>query len=448
MTSRSPRRRWAGLLAIGAVAGALAVGGTLPAYGHGWVGGSGSDLVARAALTSNTGLGAVQYEPQSLEGPTGFPAAGPADGHIASAGVARFGELDAQTSTRWVKNSIAPGPHAFGWTYTAPHPADEWRYYITKNGWNPNQPLTRDAFQLLAVVPHDGSAANTNPVHTVNVPSDHSGYHVILAVWEIADTANAFYNVIDVDISGGTPPTDVTAPTAPAGLTAGSVAATSIGLRWNASSDAVGVTAYRVFRGGVQVASTPGLSHTDTGLTASTAYRYTVRAVDAAGNVSAASAELAVTTSAPSLDTLPPSAPTGVHSMATTASSVDLMWTASTDDTGVAAYRVQRATGSGAFAQVASVTGTSLLNSGLAASTAYRYRVVAVDAAGNASAPSAEFSVTTAPAPTAPAWNPSGAYKKGDVVSHQGKTYVAQQDYQGHGDATWITALSLWKPVG
>ena len=428
------RRRLPAILLTAVVAGSLAVGGAVSAQGHGWVGGANSDLVARAALTSNTGLGAVEYEPQSLEGPTGFPAAGPADGHIASAGNSRFGELDEQSSTRWVKNVISPGPHAFGWTYTAAHPAEEWRYYITKNGWNQNEPLKRDALQLLQVVAHNGTPADTNPVHTITIPADHSGYHVILAVWEIADTANAFYNVIDVNITGSQS-TDVTPPSVPGGLATTSVATTSVALRWSASTDASGISAYRVFRDGVQVGSTASLAYTDTGLTASTAYRYSVRAVDTAGNVSNASAELAVTTTAPSgQDTVAPTAPTGVHSMTTTSSSVDLMWTASTDNTGVVAYRVQRATGTGAFAQVASVTGTGYLNTGLAASTAYRYRVVAVDAAGNVSAASAVFSVTTPAAPggpTVPTWNPSGAYTKGDVVQYNGVQVHGRRDPPG-----------------
>ncbi|MFF2372427.1 lytic polysaccharide monooxygenase [Agromyces sp. NPDC058110] len=372
-------RRPRALVAL-AVATALAtLGVAAPAFAHGWIGGSASELTARQVMPGNTGLGAIQYEPQSLEAPGGFPETGPVDGKIASAGVAQFSELDAQSSTRWVKNQITPGPHKFGWTYTAPHNTDQWRYYITKNGWNPNEPLKRSSFELLQVVTHDHSAANTKPVHTITVPSDHTGYHVILAVWEVWDTANAFYNVVDVNISGSatTPPT--TPPTA-----------------------------------------TPTPTPT------------------------------VPPTTPPGPDTQAPTAPTGLHTMSVTASGVDLMWTASTDDRAVAGYRVERATATGAFAQIAQVTGTSRADSGLAASTAYRYRVAAVDAAGNVSAYSSVLQVTTlaATTPTAPAWNPSGAYTKGDRVSHGGVVYEAVQTHQGVGDPSWITARSLWNPVG
>ncbi|WP_153538393.1 GH12 family glycosyl hydrolase domain-containing protein, partial [Streptomyces sp. RB17] len=92
----------------------------------------------------------------------------------------------------------------------------------------------------------------------------------------------------------GTP--DTTAPSAPSGLTVSGTTDTSVSLRWSASTDNVGVTGYDVYRAGTKVGSTTSTSFTDTGLTASTAYTYTVKAKDAAGNVSAASAVVAATT--------------------------------------------------------------------------------------------------------------------------------------------------------
>ena len=69
-------------------------------------------------------------------------------------------------------------------------------------------------------------------------------------------------------------------------------------LSWGASSDNVGVTGYNVYSGANQVLSVSGTSATVSGLSPSTAYTFTVRARDAAGNVSAASNSLAVTTNA------------------------------------------------------------------------------------------------------------------------------------------------------
>lgn len=91
---------------------------------------------------------------------------------------------------------------------------------------------------------------------------------------------------------------DTQAPTAPTGVTATAKTSGSVSLSWTASSDNTGVSGYDVFRDGAQVGSSTTTSYTDAGLTASTAYSYTVKAKDAAGNVSAASAALSVTTSA------------------------------------------------------------------------------------------------------------------------------------------------------
>jgi glucosylceramidase len=90
---------------------------------------------------------------------------------------------------------------------------------------------------------------------------------------------------------------DTTPPSAPTGLTASGTTANSTTLSWNPSTDNVGVTGYDVLRNGTRVATTASTSYTDTGLTPSTAYAYTVEAYDAAGNVSAASNTANITTS-------------------------------------------------------------------------------------------------------------------------------------------------------
>lgn len=142
--------------------------------------------------------GFIIYEPQSLKR-TKVSAAGPADGKIASANGA-FPELDQQSATRWSKVSITPGTTTFHWTIEANHATTSWKYYITKQNWNPDEPLTRASFDLtpFCSVDYKGKQPPHSYSDTCDVPS-RTGYQVILAVWEIADTANAFYNVIDVD---------------------------------------------------------------------------------------------------------------------------------------------------------------------------------------------------------------------------------------------------------
>ncbi|WP_165867539.1 cellulose binding domain-containing protein [Paenibacillus pinisoli] len=96
----------------------------------------------------------------------------------------------------------------------------------------------------------------------------------------------------------GHPPVswDRQAPTVPGGLSAAASSSSAITLAWSASSDNVGVIGYRIYRNGLQFATTNTTSFTDTGLSSSTSYTYTVRAYDAFNNVSASSAAASATT--------------------------------------------------------------------------------------------------------------------------------------------------------
>jgi len=98
---------------------------------------------------------------------------------------------------------------------------------------------------------------------------------------------------------------DTTPPSIPGGISASAVSSSQINVSWSASTDNVAVTGYRVFRNGTLVASPSSPSFSDTGLSPSTLYSYTVAAVDAAANVSAPSTAASSTTLAAS-DTTPP----------------------------------------------------------------------------------------------------------------------------------------------
>ncbi|QKW21607.1 discoidin domain-containing protein [Kitasatospora sp. NA04385] len=100
-----------------------------------------------------------------------------------------------------------------------------------------------------------------------------------------------------------TAPPDTTAPSAPTGLRVTGQNDTTVSLAWNASVDDVGVTGYRVLLGDAVAAATAATSLTVTGLSPSTAYAFTVRALDAAGNLSPASGQVTATTSAATVPT-------------------------------------------------------------------------------------------------------------------------------------------------
>src|SRR6266540_1464460 len=105
-----------------------------------------------------------------------------------------------------------------------------------------------------------------------------------------------YATVSAIQVTGGSGGGDTTPPSAPSNLQSTGKTATSVSLSWTASTDNVGVTGYDVYRGSTKVGTPTGTSYTDGGLSANTSYTYTVKARDAAGNVSAASNAVTVTT--------------------------------------------------------------------------------------------------------------------------------------------------------
>jgi chitodextrinase len=179
---------------------------------------------------------------------------------------------------------------------------------------------------------------------------------------------------------------DAQAPTVPSSLAASNVTATTVDLSWSASSDNVGVTAYRIYQDSVYLQSVTGTTATVTGLSQSTGYSFTVTAMDAANNESSTSSAVSVTTA----DGEAPTIPTGLDSSNVTASTVDLSWNASTDNVSVTGYKVY-VNG----ANPISVSGTSTTIDSLTSNTTYSFSVTALDSAANESLYSDEEIVTT-----------------------------------------------------
>lgn len=189
------------------------------------------------------------------------------------------------------------------------------------------------------------------------------------------------------EICGPTIP-DTAPPSVPMNPAAEAVSSSKINVSWTASTDNVGVSGYRVYRGGQLVGSPGGPAFQDSGLAASTLYQYSVSAVDAAQNISPPSTVATATTLV--TDVLPPTAPGGVAASPQSASSILVSWTASTDNVGVAGYQVFRG-----GQPSGTVTGLSFTDTGLTPDTSYAYYVTASDASGNTSAASATASART-----------------------------------------------------
>lgn len=376
----------------------------------------------------------------------------PPDGKIASANQGD-GEFLDEPGTHWKKHSVESAELLkVTWYYSAPHATRRWNYFITREGWNPNMPLSRAQFEdkpfykvELEEQPFWSHAAALNPPnpteHLVMLPQ-RSGYHVLLAVWEVANTGNAFYQVIDLDFIGDVSPTT---PVAPGGLRASASTTSSITLKWNAAASAA---EYRLYRNNTLIYSGDQLSFTDSGLPENTTYSYAVSSVNEAEVESAFSQPITASTSSDVNPDTPPTAPTHLHSMGTTTNSVSLMWGASSSSGKLNGYLVYRDGNEIARVNVAQLSYT---DTGLQPATAYRYFVVAEDIQGQLSGPSNVLSVTTdkdeddSGGGTYPHWILGETYHAGDIVSHNGKNWVSYVTHVAHSP-DWAPglALSLW----
>lgn len=179
---------------------------------------------------------------------------------------------------------------------------------------------------------------------------------------------------------------DTQPPTVPTNLWKAQVSETQLNLYWNASTDNVGVEGYRIYRDGTLLTTVTTTSHADKTVSLGKTYQYAVSAFDAADNESARSSTLTVTIR----DVTRPSTPAGLRARVISGTRVDLVWRASTDNVGVAGYRIYR---NGRLIKV--TTGRGYSDRGVRSGRTYYYQVAAYDAAGNRSPKSSVVRVTT-----------------------------------------------------
>lgn len=150
--------------------------------------------------------------------------------------------------------------------------------------WSTNSGTTW--ITLLAGTPNDGSQAVVIP----NVSTTTGRIMVKGSNHIFFDVNNA-----NISVNAGSGSTDTVAPTAPT-LSASGTTSTSTNLSWSGATDAVGVTGYDVYQGSSLIGNTASTSYTVTSLSPSTTYSFSVRAKDAAGNISTSSNSVSVTT--------------------------------------------------------------------------------------------------------------------------------------------------------
>ncbi|WP_282791437.1 lytic polysaccharide monooxygenase auxiliary activity family 9 protein [Streptomyces sp. CC224B] len=153
----------------------LVLASVTPASAHGYINSPPSRQAQCAAGTVS--CGEIKWEPQSVEGPKGL--------RSCSGGNARFRELD-DDSKGWKVSDVSRSQQ-FTWRLTAPHRTSTWQYFVDG--------------QKVKEINDNGRQPPTTVTHTVDF-GGLTGRHKMLAVWNIYDTANAFYACVDINIRG------------------------------------------------------------------------------------------------------------------------------------------------------------------------------------------------------------------------------------------------------
>jgi chitodextrinase len=194
---------------------------------------------------------------------------------------------------------------------------------------------------------------------------------------------------------------DTVAPSTPAALNVTTASSSSIGVRWSASSDNVGVVGYRVYTAGATAGDTTGTTFLVPALRCGSSVLIGVEALDAAGNRSQRATISAAT--AACVDEGAPTMPGAVTLQNRTETSITYSWAPSTDAVGVAGYGIWV---DGKL--VDTTTERQYTVSGLTCSGIYTIGVDAFDAEGNRSATSATLLATTPCEDLEPPTTPSG----------------------------------------
>ncbi|OPG09202.1 chitinase [Streptomyces sp. GKU 895] len=258
--ARRPRRRLLALLATAGLAltGAVALPGTAQA----------------ANILTNPGFESGSVSPWSCTGNLGSIASSP----VHSGSKALAGAVSSSDNAK-CSQTVAVKPNT---AYTLSGWVRGSYVYLGVDGGASTWTSSPSAYAQLSVNFTTGASQTSATIYT------HGWY------------AQGTYYADDISLDGpgGGGGSDTQAPTAPTSLRSTAKTSSTVSLAWNASTDNVGVTAYDIYSGSNQVLSVSGTTATVSGLSASTAYTFTVKARDAAGNTSAASNSVSVTTDA------------------------------------------------------------------------------------------------------------------------------------------------------
>lgn len=379
----------------------------------------------------------------------------PADGEIASGGFAEASVLD-RADIQWPCHEVVTGQLLdVYWNYRAEHASRRWRYWMTRADWDPAQPLSRASFDpepfhivQLEAHPHWEHSEELWPAkpthHQVRLPV-RVGRHALLAVWDVANTGNAFFQVIDLHFEGDVVPH----PPVPINVRIGATTTSTIEVLWDRPTDAGDVEHYRVYRGGSLLVQIPGapLRHVDAGLAANTEYQYSITLV--VDGVESPHSALVTGRTSDDGTYHPPGAPSHLHPMKIEALSVGLMWTPSSGGSAQVQNQVLFRDGD----EIARTDGKAnqYTDTGVQPLSRYQYFAAAIDAKGTWSVPSNVPWVETLGdegGGEVPEWSPNSVrYAVGDRVRYGDSTiYRCLQAHTSNSGWTPVEAFTLWQP--
>ena len=233
-------------------------------------------------------------------------------------------------------------------------------------------------------------AVTSNLGYTDQTVSSGTAYSYAISAFDAAGNVSPLSAALNVTTLS---PPDTQAPTTPGGLSGTGISDKQIFISWNPSTDDTGVSGYRIYRGSTAAAltlitSTSATSFTDnsSAIRPSTTYFYSVAAYDARNNSSAQTPAIAVAALA---DTTPPTVPGQFVAVPVSTTQINLSWAPSTDDIGVAGYKIYRGTTPNSLGLIGSTPSTAFNDTGRVSTQTYYYAVAAYDAAMNYSAQTA-----------------------------------------------------------